>query len=278
MGLFKKRATDPAEMERLKSEIAAMGARLDAVDSAKDALGNQVHVLSSRLDAAPAEPIAPPPMAPPSVSEGEIDLLRARVQRLSDRLDEGTTPSGPAGADSTDVDDLRSRVDAVQARLDDALAAGDDGDVPSIDPAEFDMMRERLDALTHRFESPLASPPPPPVPIVPGDVAPGGDPAAATIDATELTGELTGINERLDALAARLDEVDIRITSISTELANQISELSGDIDTLGGDAPATGPVVDELRDAQTRLASEQARYQIAFREDLAALAERLKRA
>ena len=35
MGLFKKRAADPAEIDRLKSEIAAMSARLDAADSAK---------------------------------------------------------------------------------------------------------------------------------------------------------------------------------------------------------------------------------------------------
>ena len=35
--------------------------------------------------------------------------------------------------------------------------------------------------------------------------------------------------------------------------------------------------VGELRDGQVRLANEQARYQIAFREDLARLAEQLKR-
>ena len=37
-------------------------------------------------------------------------------------------------------------------------------------------------------------------------------------------------------------------------------------------------VVTEMRDAQVKLANEQARYQIAFREDLADLAERLRRA
>ena len=34
----------------------------------------------------------------------------------------------------------------------------------------------------------------------------------------------------------------------------------------------------EMRDAQVKLANEQARYQIAFRQDIADLAERLKRA
>jgi hypothetical protein len=54
--------------------------------------------------------------------------------------------------------------------------------------------------------------------------------------------------------------------------------LSGDIETMGGQTPPTDVIVDELRDAQTRLAGEQARYQIAFRQDLAELADRLRRA
>ena len=77
--------------------------------------------------------------------------------------------------------------------------------------------------------------------------------------------------------------VQQRITSISTELANQITELSGDIDALAqlGESADTGAVSDEvleaLRTAQVKLAAEQARYEIAFRQDLAELAERLGR-
>ena len=67
---------------------------------------------------------------------------------------------------------------------------------------------------------------------------------------------------------------------MSTELANQLAELGNDIDALDA-APAadgaTAEVVGELRDGQVRLANEQARYQIAFREDLARLAEQLRR-
>ena len=70
------------------------------------------------------------------------------------------------------------------------------------------------------------------------------------------------------------------MTAVSTELANQLTELGHDIDALGaraaGDGP-TRPCVGELRDGQVRLANEQARYQIAFREDLARLADELKR-
>ena len=67
---------------------------------------------------------------------------------------------------------------------------------------------------------------------------------------------------------------------MSTELANQLTELGHDIDALNARPPGDGEMpaaVTELRDGQVRLANEQARYQIAFREDLARLASDLKR-
>jgi chromosome segregation ATPase len=153
MGLFNKRAD---EIERLRSEIAAMGARLDAATAAESALGGQVEQLSRRL----RSPLAPPPEDPPALARAaELDELRGRVEQLVERL----------------------------------------------------------------------------------------------------------------------ETVDARITAISTELANQIEELSGELDGRAAGTPPTDEVVDELRDAQTRLASEQARYQIAFRQDLADLADRLRR-
>jgi hypothetical protein len=87
--------------------------------------------------------------------------------------------------------------------------------------------------------------------------------------------------KRLDELASKLAELDARVTSVSTELANQVAELGNDLDALDNrppDAAPDGAVIDELRDGQVRLANEQARYQIAFREDLARLAEQLRRA
>ena len=92
--------------------------------------------------------------------------------------------------------------------------------------------------------------------------------------------ERSPADPRLDALAAKLADLDARVTSVSTELANQVSELGHDIDALAhapnGHAPPEA-VLGELRDGQVRLANEQARYQIAFREDLARLADRLRR-
>ena len=77
--------------------------------------------------------------------------------------------------------------------------------------------------------------------------------------------------------------LDQRLTNVSTELANQLSELGRDIDGLGqripevADGTVSDEVVDALRGGQVKLANEQARYEISFREDLAALAEQLRR-
>lgn len=157
MGLFKKR--DAEELERLRTEMSSMAARLDAAEASKQALGNEVHELRARLEIPITEPPEPPPPPAPTIDPAEIEALNARLQRIDDRL----------------------------------------------------------------------------------------------------------------------DQADARVTSISTELANQLTELSGDIEALSNDEAPTEQVVDELRDAQSRLANEQARYQIAFRQDLAELADRLKR-
>ncbi len=88
------------------------------------------------------------------------------------------------------------------------------------------------------------------------------------------------VSARLDAVVEQIGALDSRITSVSTELANQLNELGNDIESLHN-RPSGEPVGDEvldgLRDSQERLANEQARYQIAFREDLAKLAEQLRR-
>jgi chromosome segregation ATPase len=103
------------------------------------------------------------------------------------------------------------------------------------------------------------------------------DELAARLD--ELSSRPTEPDPRLDELAAKLAELDQRVTAVSTELANQVSELGHDIDALAQRPPDTAgeAVIGELRDGQARLANEQARYQIAFREDLARLAEQLRR-
>lgn len=96
-------------------------------------------------------------------------------------------------------------------------------------------------------------------------------------EAARLSAEVAELRQQLDALGSRLDgvaatsdrdsqrvndlvaqsaDVDRRITQVGTEVTHQLSELSTDLE---------------------RLANEQARYQIAFRQDLAEVADIAKK-
>ncbi len=171
------------------------------------------------------------------VEPDEVQRLRSEIAAMGERLEH-------ADAEKTQ---LAGHVDEMRRRLHDS-------------DAEKSQLADRLDGIVTRLEAPIEPPP-------------SDAPAVATAD------DVARLGDRLDELQARLDTIDRRITTITTELANQINEISGDVDRLGdrGDVPPTDEVVDELRDAQTRLANEQARYQIAFRQDLADLADRLRR-
>jgi uncharacterized protein YhaN len=97
--------------------------------------------------------------------------------------------------------------------------------------------------------------------------------AALREDADEHAGATQALHDKLAAL-------DDRVTSVSTELANQLTELGHDIDALASRPAADGidsEALTAVREGQVKLANEQARYQIAFREDLARLAQDLKR-
>jgi hypothetical protein len=79
--------------------------------------------------------------------------------------------------------------------------------------------------------------------------------------------------------AAALEE---RLGNISTELANQLGELSLELDQLATQEPVQATVAPDdqlvatLKASQVKLANEQARYEITFREDLAQLAEQVR--
>lgn len=95
----------------------------------------------------------------------------------------------------------------------------------------------------------------------------------------QLDAERSSLADRLEEIAARAEAVDVRLTTVSTELARQLDELGGEL--AGGESTGLDDTVEEvfteLREGQTRLANEQARYQIAFRQDLANLVEQLRR-
>jgi hypothetical protein len=154
--------------------------------------------------------------------------------------------------DPDELERLRTGLGELRERLDESDAAKVE-------------LGSKIRSLTERMETPITAPPPEPP-----------TPSAASVDAAELE----AVRAQIARLTVRLEALDRRITTISTELANQLGELSDDIDTLGKRTEADA--IDEatlvaLRDAQTRLAGEQARYQIAFRQDLAEIAERWRR-
>jgi hypothetical protein len=112
---------------------------------------------------------------------------------------------------------------------------------------------------------------------------PAGPPRIIDADMVEET--LAQLTERIDQMVAGLTQVETRLSSISTEITNQLGELGHEIDALTTRLSDQGAVLGvdigeeiltDLKAAQTRLAQEQARYQIAFRQDLADLAERIK--
>lgn len=234
MAWFRRSTHDPAELDRVKSEIQVLRNTLEAQDR-------------RRREAANAA-LTTPPVEPAGAQEtrARLDEFATRLADLDTRL-----PTG----DDTSASDAATRFDELTAKLAelDARVGTPSSDAPPASPGTV----ARLDELANKLTD------------LEGRVgAPAGE-------APETAG-------RLDELAAKLAELDARITSVSTELANQVSELGNDIESLANrPADERGAVdevvIGELRDGQTRLANEQARYQIAFREDLARLAEQFRR-
>jgi len=112
--------------------------------------------------------------------------------------------------------------------------------------------------------------------------------AASVPDTGGLSDQLTELSTRIDAneqdartALRQALAIDERVQNVSTQLANQLSELSREMDSLATRQPAATVQIDDgalqsLHTGQVKLASEQARYEISFREDLAALAEQVR--
>ncbi len=136
------------------------------------------------------------------------------------------------------------------------------------DPHRLGGLEKQIADLRAQLSTPMAPPPSAPPRL---------------LDADDTEASIADLRAQLGRVDNQLASLDHRITSISTELANQISELGTEIEHLStslraDDGAAVEPeVLDQLREAQTKLANEQVRYQIALREDLAELAQRIKR-
>ncbi len=115
------------------------------------------------------------------------------------------------------------------------------------------------------------------------------EPAPTQADVAALRTELDELRRELATRSETIAAIDARLSGVGTELTHQLTELGGEIDRLTArldthrhDHDRVEPVdvearaaLDGLRTGQARLANEQARYQIAFLEDLADLADQV---
>ena len=119
--------------------------------------------------------------------------------------------------------------------------------------------------------------------------------ATSTSRSDDLTPERDTDSEtraQVGQLAEKVAAMESRLHQVSLELANQLTELSTDLDsaTLQSATPDSAAVLEEIErlmaeridptivditDGQERLAIEQARHAISFREELAELADKL---
>ncbi|MCX6536520.1 MAG: hypothetical protein NT119_08230 [Actinobacteria bacterium] len=96
---------------------------------------------------------------------------------------------------------------------------------------------------------------------------------------TKRTNALSLVTAMANGLDQKISIIDQRVTKMTTELSHQIHELGSEIETLTKSSQdnASREALEQLRINQIRIANEQARYEIAFRQDLAELVEQIRR-
>ncbi len=97
---------------------------------------------------------------------------------------------------------------------------------------------------------------------------------------TKRTNALSLVTAMTNGLDQKISIISQRVTTMTTELSHQIHELGSEIETLTKTSQDNGSreALEQLRINQIRIANEQARYEIAFRQDLAELVEQIRRA
>jgi len=241
------------ELDAQLQQQAALAERLAALDEqvrAQAALAERVAALDERLAAVAAAPVGHG--AGVTVDPAAIGSVTSDLERLRQVVE----------LRSADVAGLRELIEVRSAEIAEL-------------PGRLAELDARLGAIPDRG----------------GEIAQLqqriGELAASVPDTAGLQHQLASLSQRMgdteeDARTALRQAlaIDERIQNVSTQLANQLSELSRDMDSLAERQPAGGSVDDEalqsLRSGQVKLAAEQARYEISFREDLAALAEQVR--
>ena len=150
---------------------------------------------------------------------------------------------------------------------------------------DLEAIRARVEcALDSRAHGHWAEPSPFPPPALGADKQDAADTAERLAElGSQLTRWIAETDGSSRQTAEHIAAIDQRLTNISVELVGQLTELSRDISALAerqvsGNADVPAELIAALTERQVQLANEQARYEIAFRRDLAALAEDVHRA
>lgn len=247
MGLFGKRKASAAELATLQGDVCALRNQLVESEEARENMARQLIGVQARFMTL-------------SDSAADKSELEERFEQFDRRLER--------------VAPLTERVDALGGDLGDATA-------------RLDLLGGRLDQITGCLEH------------LPGDHArlqrveeKFSELPDHGADVDELRGRLTETDRQLAELAGqaaahaelrrRLAELDARMLATSTSIDEQLADIAGDVDALASlpsnrAAAGESTAIDEIRGGQARLANEQARFQIAVRDDVAALAEQIRR-
>ena len=272
MGLFNRRAETKQELDALRAELKMVRRRLDAseeekrrltehvgqLDSAQERLTTQVGTVAGSIAPAIDSAIVQ------AASAADVELIQIELARMNGL--------------ASHVEQLREHVAAHQ------LAVATNGDAATREQAALQARLEELAAALARQQEQIAD-----VALVATDAAERTDTALDEVrtsmqaDATPDRDIEAEIRAHVGQLAEKLGAVDSRVNQVSVELTNQLTELSGDLDRASARSDALDMIeqltaqLDHVTSGQERLANEQARYAIQFREDLAELADRLRR-
>lgn len=105
-----------------------------------------------------------------------------------------------------------------------------------------------------------------------------GDLDATRTELAAARAQIDGMVAANDKVLAEIRTLDDRLAHMGREFSNQIHELATGIDGLEKHADSvSAEMIAELHGVQARLAAEQVRYEITFRQDLAEIADQLRR-
>jgi hypothetical protein len=274
--------TAMVDAQHLARPDPGLGARVDElmsrIEAAPDA--NKLVELEARIEATPsaarlseiealiadlAAKISEPPVVPTNLPLINLDTM---------------TPTGPDPETAARLDDIAARVSAIDA------FAGQLAQLNARVAAQAEVGAQ-LSSLTDRIgelSSASQVQPPTVVPVVDDELREHVQALSQRVE--QLSERVESSEATVRSTAEQLTAIEHRMSAVSIELANQVSELGRDLEgsrSSNGDghASSNGHVSDELltelQHAQVKLAAEQARYEIAFRQDLATLAEHVRR-